>query len=230
MSPVPPDVDLDRVWLRVAAHVWERRISPVERVAGRVLRSPGLARALLTAPSLVWGWVVATAVILAAGAAATAGTGTPYVALCAPAVAGAGVAYAYGPGVDAAWELSRSMAVSDRMILLVRALAVFGFNAALGLVASVAASAARPLTLGWLVPMTAVCAVALGAATLARSANVGVATGLCGWIITVLGGWAANGSVTTAVTGGGLTVLYLVCAAAGAAAIWIATRIPGAIT
>jgi len=230
MSPVPPDVDLDRVWLGIAARVWERRVSRLELLAGRVLRSPSLARALLTTPSLVWGWVIATVVILAVGATATAETGTPYLALCAPAVAGAGVAYAYGPGVDAAWELSRSMAVSDRMVLLVRALAVFGLNAALGSVASVAASAARPLTLGWLVPMTAVCAVALGAATLSRSANAGVATGLCGWIITVLGGWAANGSMTTAVTSDGLTALYVVCAAAGAAAIWISTRIPGAIT
>ena len=132
------DVDLSRVWTGVAAEVWRRRPGPAERLAARLLRSPGLARALVTTPSLLLGWVIATVVVLAAGAAATLGTGTPYVALFAPAVAGAGIAYAYGPGIDPAWELSQSMAVSDRMVLLVRALAVFGLNAAVGLAASAA--------------------------------------------------------------------------------------------
>ena len=106
--------------------------------------------------------------------------------LLAPAVAAAGIAYAYGPGIDPAWELSRSMAVSDRMVLLVRALAVFGLNAVLGLAAAAASGAAAAVTFGWLIPMTAMCALALAAATLSRSANVGVAAGLGGWAIAVL--------------------------------------------
>ena len=125
-------------------------------------------------------------VVVAAGAAATLGTGTPYVALLAPAVAAAGIAYAYGPGIDPAWELSQSMAVSDRMVLLVRALAVFALNAVLGLAASAASGAAAAVTFGWLVPMTAVCALALAVATVSRSANMGVAAGLAGWAIAVL--------------------------------------------
>jgi hypothetical protein len=137
-SPGPGDADLGRVWLGVAAQVWRRHPGPVERAAGRLLRSPGLARALVTTPSLLAGWLIATVVVLIAGAFATLGTGTPYVPLLAPAVAGAGIAYAYGPGIDPAWELSRSMAVSDRMVLLVRAVAVFALNAALGLAASAA--------------------------------------------------------------------------------------------
>jgi hypothetical protein len=222
-------VDVDRIWRAVAAEVWRRRPSVVERLAIRVLRSPGLARALVTTPGLLLGWVIATAVVLAAGAVATAGTGTPYLALCAPAVAGAGIAYAYGPGVDPVWELSRSMAVSDRMVLLTRALAVFGLNAALGVIGSLAASAVVPLTVGWLLPMTAVCAVALGAATVARSAGVGVAAGLCGWVLTIVGSWAASGSMTAAVTSGGLMVLYVACIVTGVAVIWHATRIPGVV-
>ena len=43
----------------------------VERLAGRLLRSPGLARALVTTPSLLLGWVIATAVVLVAGVLAT---------------------------------------------------------------------------------------------------------------------------------------------------------------
>ena len=118
-------VDLDRVWLGVATEVWRRRPGRIERSAIRVLRSPGLARALLITPSLLVPWLIASVVVLAAGVAATVGSGVSVVPLVAPAVAAAGIAYAYGPGIDPAYELSRSMAVSDRMVLLVRAVAVF---------------------------------------------------------------------------------------------------------
>jgi hypothetical protein len=223
---VPSDVDLSRVWLGVAAQVWRRQPGWLERVAGRLLRSPGLARALVTTPSLLIGWIIASAVVLVAGVLATLGTGTPYVALVAPAVAAAGIAYAYGPGIDPAWELSQSMAVSDRMVLLVRALAVFGLNAALGLAASAVSGAAAAVTFGWLVPMTAVCALALAAATLARSANVGVAAGLAGWVIAVLAGQAADGRFTASVTDSALVLPYLAFAACCGVIVWYATRIP----
>ena len=229
-STEPGDVDLGRVWLGVAAQVWLRRPGPAERVAGRLLRSPGLARALLTTPSLLAGWLIATAVVLTAGVFATLGTGTPYVPLLAPAVAAAGIAYAYGPGTDPAWELSRSMAVSDRMVLLARALAVFAVNAALGLGAAAAGAAAVPtaaaVTFGWLVPMTAVCALALAAATLAQSANVGVIVGIAGWVIVVLAGQSASGTLTAVVTDTALVLPYLAFAAVCAAIAWAATRIP----
>ena len=212
-GPGPRDVDLSRVWLGVAAEVWRRRPGPLERLAGWLLRSPGLARALVTTPSLLLGWIIATVIVLGAGILATLGTGTPFVALVAPAVAAAGIAYAYGPGIDPAWELSCSMAVSDRMVLLTRALAVFGLNAALGLAASAATGTAASVTFGWLVPMTAVCALALAAATVARSANVGVAAGLASWVITVLGGQAVTGQPGSVVTDTSLYLPYLTVAA-----------------
>ena len=229
-GPGPGDVDLGRVWLGVAAQVWRRRPGLAERVAGRLLRSPGLARALVATPSLLAGWLIATAVVLMAGVFATLGTGTPYVPLLAPAVAAAGIAYAYGPGIDPAWELSRSMAVSDRMVLLARALAVFAVNAALGLAAAAAGAAAVPtaaaVTFGWLVPMTAVCALALAAATLARSANVGVIVGVAGWAIVVLAGQSSSGRLTAVVSDTALVLPYLACAAVCAAIAWAATRTP----
>jgi hypothetical protein len=226
----PHDVDLDRVWLGVAAQVWRRRPGPVERVAARLLRSPGLARALVTTPSLLLGWVIATVVVLLAGVGFTLGTGTPWVALLAPAVAAAGIAYAYGPGIDPAWELSQSMAVSDRMVLLVRALAVFGLNAALGLAASAASGAAAAVTFGWLVPMTAVCALALAAATVTRSPTVGVIVGSAGWLIAILSGAAADGQFTAAITDSALVLPYLAVAACCTAVAWFATRIPRGTT
>src|SRR6266567_274217 len=160
-------VDLGRVWLGVATEVWRRRPGRLERVAGRLLRSPGLA-----------------------------------------------------------WELSQSMAVSDRMVLLVRALAVFALNAALGLAASAASGTAAAVTFGWLIPMTAISALALAAATLARSANVGVAAGLAGWLITVLSGQAANGQFAAAVTDSALVLPYLAFAACCGALVLYATRTP----
>jgi hypothetical protein len=225
-ATAPPDVDLGRVWIGLATQLWQRRAGPLERLAGRLLHSPGLARALVTTPSLLLAWVLATAVVLAAGALVTARTGTPYVAFLAPALAGAGIAYAYGPGVDPAWELARSVAVGDRMVLLVRALAVFGLNALLGLAASVASGAVTAVTFGWLVPMTAVCALALAAATVARSANVGVAAGLTGWAITVLSGRAGGGQFTVVLTDSALVPPYLAFAACCAGIVLYATRFP----
>jgi hypothetical protein len=222
----PRDVDLQRVWRGITAEVWRRRPGPAERLAGRALRSPGLARALVTTPSLLLGWIIASAVVLAAGMLATLWTGTPFVAFLAPGVAAAGIAYAYGPGIDPAWELSQSMAVSDRMVLLVRVLVVFGLNAALGLAASAASGTAAAVTFGWLVPMTAVSAVALAAATVTRSANAGVAAGLAAWAITVLSVHSASGPATAAVASSVLILPYLAAAAACGAITWFATRIP----
>jgi hypothetical protein len=220
------DIDLSRVWTGVAAEVWRRHPGRLERLAARLLRSPGLARALLTTPSLLLPWLIATVVVLAAGAAATLGTGQPLVALLAPGIAAAGIAYSYGPGIDPAWELSASMAISDRMVLLVRALAVFALNAVLGLVASAVSGQAAAVTFGWLVPMTAVCALALAVATVTRSAATGAAAGLAGWVITILSARVASGQFTAVVTRAALVIPYLLVAAACAAVPTYATRIP----
>jgi hypothetical protein len=231
----PADVDLGRVWTGVAAQVWRRQPGRIERLAGWLLRSPGLARALVTTPSLLLGWVIATVVVLGAGMLANLETGTAFVGLLAPALAAAGIAYAYGPGIDPAWELTRSMAVSDRMVLLVRALAVFALNAVLGMAASAASVLAGPgpagsgaaaaVTFGWLIPMTAMCALALAAATLSRSANVGVAAGLGGWLIAVVSARDV-GPVTAAFTDSSFVLPYLACAVCCAAIVAYATRIP----
>jgi hypothetical protein len=236
-NDAPGDVDLGRVWVSVAAQVWRREPGWLERTAGRLLRSPGLARALLTTPSLLLPWLLASVVVLGAGAAATLSSGQPLVALLAPAVAAAAIAYSYGPGIDPAWELSCSMAVSDRMVLLVRALAVFAVNAVLGLAASaVAAAAGLPagsasgaaaaVTFGWLIPMTAVCAFALAVATVARSASAGAAAGVAAWLIIVLSGRVASGHFAAAVTDTVLFLPYLAIGAGCAAVAVYATRIP----
>jgi hypothetical protein len=144
--------------------------------------------------------------------------------LVAPAVAAVGIAFAYGPGMDPAWELSSSCAVSNRMVLLTRAVAVFALDAVLGLLASAASGAAVALTFGWLLPMTAVSALALAAAVAARSAVVGAGAGVAAWVITVLAGQTASGQLTTPVTNADAYLPYLAVAACCAAAVIYAVR------
>lgn len=74
-------VDLERAWIGVAAEAYSSEPGPLEKLAGRLLPSPGLARALVNTPSLLFSWVIASAAILAAGASrplspATRGSGS----------------------------------------------------------------------------------------------------------------------------------------------------------
>lgn len=202
------DVDLEKVWTHVAGEVWAQPVGRVERLAGWLLGSPGLARALVTTPSLVISWVVASVVVLAVGAVATHITGEPWTALMLPALAGIGVAYAYGPGIDPAYELSQTMAVSDRMVLLARVFAVFGLNALFGLIATRFAPGIAGLTFAWLVPMALVSALGLAAATMSRSANAGVGVALAVWGLIVLGSALGTHDLATAVQNGGLLPVY----------------------
>jgi hypothetical protein len=220
----PDDVDLNRVWTALAAEVWRRHPGWAERTAARLLRSPGLARALLTTPSLLVPWLVSTAVVFGIGALLRLGPGQPAVWLLAPAIAAVGIAYAYGPGIDPAWELCYSMPVSERMVLLTRAVTVFALNAALGLAASVASGAVASLTFGWLIPMTAICGLTLAVAVVARSANVGAATGVAAWVITVLANRTASGQLTATVTNAETYLPYLAAAACAAAVVAYVTR------
>ncbi|HEY1487568.1 MAG TPA: hypothetical protein VGF84_15790, partial [Micromonosporaceae bacterium] len=153
-------------------------------------------------------------------------TGQPIVALLAPAITAIGIAYAYGPGIDPAWELSQSMAVGDRMVLLVRALAVFTLDALLGLAASLVSGPVVGVTFGWLVPMTAIAALALATATLGRSANVGLAAGLVAWAVLVLSSRAISGQVSAAYTDSILILPYLAAAAGLTALTALVTRMP----
>ncbi|MFE9426152.1 hypothetical protein ACFYNO_24690 [Kitasatospora sp. NPDC006697] len=209
LDSAPPELDLDRVWVKVAAEVWRREPGRIERLAARLLQSPGLARALCTTPGLLLQWLIASVVVLGAGAAVTAGTGQPAVALAAPVVAGVGIACAYGPGMDPAWELSRSMAVSDSMVLLVRSLAVFALNALLTLLAAVVSSTAAGIAFSWLLPMTAVSLLGLAAARVADSANAGIAAAVGGWTVAVLVSQSVTGDFAGAVNDSSLTTPYV---------------------
>jgi hypothetical protein len=234
-------VDLSRVWTGVAAEVWRRHPGPVERLAARLLRSPGLARALVTTPSLLLPWLISTAVVFGLGGLVDLAGGRPVTWLLAPGIAAISIAYAYGPGVDQAWELACSMPVSNRMVLLVRAVAVFAVNAVLGIAASLAtysavrgsvapkgtgaaAAEAAAITVAWLLPMTAICALTLAVAVAARSANAGAAAGVAAWAVTVLVSGTVTGQFNAAVTNTSAYLPYLAVAACAVAVTGYASR------
>lgn len=242
-GPLPPaadspgGVDLNRVWTGVAAEVWRRRPGFVERRAARLLRSPGLARALVTTPSLLVPWLIATVAVFGLGGVVSLVGGQPVIWLLAPAIAAVAIAYAYGPGVDPAWELTHSMAVSDRMVLLVRAVTVFSVNALLGVAVSLASyfamdsgivpkgagATAAAITVGWLLPMTAICTLTLAVVVAARSAVAGAIAGVAAWTITVFVS-ATVGQFNTAVTDDSSYLPYLAVTACAALAVTFATR------
>jgi hypothetical protein len=85
---------------------------------------------------------------------------------------------------------------------------------------------AAAVTVGWLIPMTAVCAFALAVATVARSASAGAAAGVGAWLITVLCGQAVSGHFAAAVSDTVLFLPYLAIGAGCAAVAVYATRIP----
>ncbi len=193
------DLDLDRVWSGVSAGIWASPIGPVERWAGVLLRSPGLARALVTTPSLVLSWMLASAFVFAIGAVVTLQTGTPIIPLFAPVLAAVGVSFSYGAGTDPAYELTRTMAISDRMILFVRVLAVFATNALLGAVASIFTPALAGVTYLWLLPMVAIALLGLALATLLRSAAFGSVGSMMVWATIVIGSQIENQRVALVV-------------------------------
>ena len=222
-------VDLERVWEGVTARIWSRPQGPVERLARAVLRSPALARALVTTPALLGSWLLATAVVLGVGVLVSRELGTPVVPLLAPALTGAGIAYSYGPGTDPAYELARTLPVGPRMLLMVRALAVFAVNAVLGLAATFAAPAADGITVNWLLPMTAVAALCLAAATLTGSPAAGVTIGLAGWAIAVLAAHGVTGRTDRAATSPVMALPDLLFTAVCVGVTLYATRVPRSV-
>lgn len=216
------DVDLAAVWANIAATVWPARRGWFERAAGTLLRSPALARALVTTPSLVLPWLLASASVLVIGMAVSIRFGTPLVSLFAPALAGVAIAFAYGPGTDPAAEIAATLPISGRVVLLVRSIAVFGGYAAMGVAAGLVVPAATGITWLWLVPMTAVCALSLAAATLSGSAAVGTTVGLAAWSTTVLGSALTTRSgITAAIVAHPLTPAYVAVAVVSVAVVLI---------
>jgi hypothetical protein len=207
------DVDLDRVWHGISGELWAAPTGWLERQATRLLRSPALARALCTTPSLLLSWILASVAVFALGILVANATDEPIVPLLAPAIAGVAVAFAYGAGADPAYEIARTMPIPARMILLVRVSVVFITNALLGSVAMLVAPSISGVTLLWLLPMVAISLLGLAVAVVSHSATVGGSVALAVWGAIVLGADVASKDVASAVSEAmlrSLAPLYLV--------------------
>ena len=223
-SVVDLGVNFDRVWNGIASGLWATEPGPLERGASRLLRSPALARALVATPSLFLAWLLASVVIFAIGAYMTESTNQPVVPLLAPAIAGIGVAFAYGTAADPAWELTRSMAVPERLLLLIRVVAVFATNLLIGLVATLLTDRTADLTFLWLLPMTTVALVGLAVAIIANSPTVGSITALAVWFAFLSRTWVETRALAEAISADRIaaaTPVYAFLAAASVVAIWI---------
>lgn len=194
--PVPPDVDLDAVWSRVTGDIWATEPGWLERTAAQLLRSPALARALVTTPSLVTAWLLASALVLALGVLVTNATEQPWVPFLAPVVAIVGVSFVYGAGADPVWEIVQTTALPRRMVLLVRVVAVFATNMAIALVASLFTPMAGSVVLLWLLPMVGLSMIALAFATWTQSPVFGAASGLLIWLAVSLQSLSRANDVT----------------------------------
>ena len=195
-STPPPDIDLDHVWNRVSGEIWANEPGPFERTAARLLKSPALARALVTTPSLVLAWLLASVLVFALGVFVTNATDQPWVPFLAPVVAIVGVSFVYGAGADPAWEIMRTMALPQRMVLLVRVTAVFLTNMVIALVASLFTEMAGSIIVLWLLPMVGLSMIALAFATWTQSPVFGAASGLLVWFTVSLQSLARANEVT----------------------------------
>jgi hypothetical protein len=175
------DVNLERPWHGVMGEVWSRPVGPVERIARKAFGSAALARVLVVSPLMILAWIIASALVFALGVVVTQATEQPLIPLLAPALAAVGVAYAYGAGADVAFEISRTMPVSARMILLVRMTIVFAICTLLGAIASLFAPALGGVTVLWLLPMVAISMIGLAVATLTGLPALGGGVALLVW-------------------------------------------------
>ncbi len=197
---IPPDIDFSHVWNRVTGDIWASEPGWVEQTAARLLKSPALARALVTTPSLVLAWLLASVLVFGLGVVVTNMTDQPWVPFLAPIVAIVGVSFVYGAGADPAWEIMRTMALPQRMVLLVRVTAVFSTNVVIALAAALFTDVAGPIVMLWLLPMVALSMIALAFATWTQSPMFGAASGLLIWFTVALQSLARSREVTTFVT------------------------------
>ncbi len=136
----------------------------------------------------------ASALVMAFGAFVTlafssADTATLPFVLTAPVVAAVGIAFLYGPDVDPALEIQLATPAPPRLVLMARLLLLFGFDLAVGLIASAALAAAHadlslwPLVMAWLAPMTFLSALAFFLGVVLRDPMTGMVISVGLWAL-----------------------------------------------
>jgi hypothetical protein len=180
-------LDLDYAWEGIAAELDAPQPSFAERAFTYAGFEAGVARFVVTTPSLRGAWLLAS--LLVVGFAFAASLIGPDVRLspvlvAAPVVAAGLVAFAYGPAADAAYEIVAATPLSPLTALLLRLAAVLAWSSVVVGMADFATGSERGV-LAWFLPMTF---VALLAATIGLRTQpvVGAASGMGVWMAMVI--------------------------------------------
>ncbi len=205
------------------ARARRKRPSPLALARGPFARAwallaaqvPLVRRELWTASALVMA-VGYLAAILQGGSQSGA-----IIQALAPLIAAAGLAMIYGPENDPGLELALATPTSPRQVLLARLVVVFGYDLALGLVASGGLVAVVPpallgqIVVGWLAPMTFLSALAL-----VLSMVIGTGNAVTIAVMLWLGRAVASGLRVSAVSGLTASEAALVAALQAYAGLW----------
>lgn len=180
-------LDLDYAWEGIAAELDAPQPSVAERAFERAGVEAGVARFIVTTPSLRGAWLLASLLIV--GLAFAASLFDPEVRLspvlvAAPVVAAGLVAFAYGPAADAAYEVVAATPLSPLTALLLRLAAVLAWSSVIVGVADFATGSDQGV-LAWFLPMTC---VSLLAATVGLRTQpiLGAACGMGAWMVLVI--------------------------------------------
>jgi hypothetical protein len=180
-------LDLDYAWEGIAAELDAPKPSLAERALQRAGMDAGLARFVVTTPSLKRSWLLASLLVVGfAFSASLVGldVGLSPVLVAAPVVAAGLVAFAYGPAADRAYEIAAATPLSPLTALLLRLAAVLAWNSIVVGLADVAAGSEHG-AFAWFLPMT--CVALFGAAVAMRTQPViGAASGMGIWMLLVL--------------------------------------------
>jgi hypothetical protein len=220
---VPADEPrLAAVWTEVLERVQTPPVGLLERLLRRVGVGEPTARLVAATPSLRGAWLTGSLVVLllAVLAAHSSDRGTVVFLALAPVLPLAGVALAFGPRTDPTLDIAAASPYSLVRLLAART----AFVVATTLLPAAAAAQLLPgdrwLTVAWLLPALAMCAVVLA---LARRVEPVLAAGVlsAGWVtLTVARYAAADPEVSGHFTGGYLTVVQVTSGAVLAGAIW----------
>jgi Putative zinc-finger len=222
-------LDLNRAVLLTRAGLSEpavagrilRRCGVPEHIAVLLAATPSLRRSWLTGVLAVLATVVGASQLAAFFSGPAAGPAGPsgWTALVpflviTPLLPLAAVAAAFSPSLDPAYRLASAAPVSKVWLLCIRSAAVIAATLVPAALAALALPRSHWLAVALLLPALAICAVGLALATAMR-AEVAAAAAAAGWTALAIGiAVTAAGPASVLGTGGQLTALAVLAAAA----------------
>jgi anti-sigma factor RsiW len=206
------DTLVDTTWAAIADAI-DRPSSNRLRMLGRLERGRPMMVVTFGSPALRWSGALALGVVvllpLALNGLGLTGAALTLFLVLAPLLPLAGIAASYSAAIDPAGELAMATPARTIRLLLWRGLTVLAVSVPLVVLAAIPFSAPAGLTLVWILPALALCAITIAAATWRDP--VPVAIGLAAsWAVTALlltiGGGRSAAAVTNAITSRSSTI------------------------